>query len=207
MFVDETIFFPVKDVRRWFDAVYNANFSAFKRRELAAEIPTCLHLGYFSDVSMRKNAVTLYEQIKAGLPHHRFANPVRNQNVARLPSAHVNELLAQCEVGLCLSAEEGPMIACMEYLMAGLPVVSTRNVGGRDRYLDPEISITVEPNPREVRQAVDALIARAIPRDVVRPGPWKGSIVTVLPSTVSSRDCEPGIRRYQAAAAGSRSIM
>jgi len=47
-------------------------------------------------------------------------------------------------------------------------VVSTPSLGGRDYYFDEEYCIIAEPNPRSIREAVDALIARAVPREVVR---------------------------------------
>lgn len=168
MFVEEGIFKPLPDVTPEHDAVYNANFSTFKRRELTAEIPSCIHLGYFSDVAMRKEQLPLYEAARKQLPHHTFMNPVDGETVVRLQPKEVNALLASAHVGLCLSAEEGAMIASMEYLMAGLPVVSTPSLGGRERYFDPDVTMIVEPNPRAVREAVEALKARNIPRDVVR---------------------------------------
>jgi hypothetical protein len=168
MFVDENIFRPMPAVARRYDAVYNANFSSFKRRELASEIESCIHIGYFSDASMRGDAVPHFEAVKAEFPHHVFANEVKNGNFQRVPVAEVNAILAEAHVGLCLSAVEGPMVACMEYLFAGLPVVTTANIGGRDRYLSPEVSITAEANPRDIRMAVEALKARAIPPHAVR---------------------------------------
>ncbi len=168
MFVEEGIFKPLPDVVPQYDAIYNANFSPFKRRELTAEIASCIHLGYFSDVSMRKEQLPLYDAARAALPHHSFMNPVNGEDVVRLQPKEVNALLASAHVGLCLSAEEGAMIASMEYLLAGLPVVSSPSLGGRDRYFDPDVTMIVEPNPRAVREAVEALKARNIPREVVR---------------------------------------
>jgi glycosyltransferase involved in cell wall biosynthesis len=168
MFVEEGIFQPLPDVTPRYDAIYNANFSPFKRRELAAEIPSCIHLGYFSDVGMRKEQLPLYEMARQQLPHHTFMNPVAGEEVVRLQPKQVNALLAEARVGLCLSAEEGAMIASMEYLMAGLPVVSTPSLGGRERYFDPDVTLIAEANPRAVAEAVAALKARDIPRAVVR---------------------------------------
>lgn len=168
MFLDEQVFRPLPRIEPTYDAVYNANFSPFKRRELTAVIETCVHLGYFSDTAMLKEALPLFRQARRALPHHHFANPIKDERVVRIPSARVNAILASAHVGLCLSAEEGAMIAAMEYLLAGLPVVSTPSLGGRERYFDPEFSIIVEPDPRKVRDAVLALKARAIPRSAVR---------------------------------------
>ncbi len=60
------------------------------------------------------------------------------------------------------------MKASMEYLFAGLSVVSTPSFGGRDVYFDDEYCLIAEPDPRSIRDAVKALVARAVPRERVR---------------------------------------
>ncbi|WP_164127899.1 glycosyltransferase, partial [Stenotrophomonas maltophilia] len=72
-------------------------------------------------------------------------NPIVDGLTARLTPEAVNRVYNQAAVGLCLSAVEGAMCASMEYLMAGLPVVSTPSVGGRDVYFDPDYCIIAEP--------------------------------------------------------------
>lgn len=51
------------------------------------------------------------------------------------------------------------MFACMEYLMCGLPVVATRNRGGRNRYLTPQNSRFVAARPEAVARAVAEFVA------------------------------------------------
>ena len=60
------------------------------------------------------------------------------------------------------------MYSSMEYLMAGLPIVSTPSLGGRDVYFDPDYCLVVEPEPTAIRRAVDRLRDRAIPREEIR---------------------------------------
>ncbi len=75
-------------------------------------------------------------------------------------------MLTSIEAGSAsiLSAEEGSSYASMEYLLAGLGVVSTHSTGGRDVYFDPDYCITCDPTPEAVRDAVAELRARNIPR-------------------------------------------
>ena len=86
----------------------------------------------------------------------------------RLTPQQVNRAYNQAAVGLCLSAAEGAMCSSMEYMMAGLPVVSTPSLGGRDVYFDPDYCIIAEPEPAAIRRAVEELRDRAIPREEIR---------------------------------------
>ncbi len=168
MFVDERMFKPMPDAARTYDAIYNACFSPFKRRWLCMEIERCAHLGYVADPDQKGDPLGAFLAAKADLPHHDFLNPVSANKARRLGAREVNQVLARAAVGLCLSEAEGAMVASVEYLLAGLPVVTTPNLGGRDRYFTAETAIVAEPNPRAIRDAVMALKARNIPRSVVR---------------------------------------
>ena len=86
----------------------------------------------------------------------------------RLSPCKVNKYLNQASIGLCLSATEGAMLSSMEYLLAGLPIVSTPSRGGRHVYYDDEYCWTVPPDPRSVAAAVKALKQKRIPRNYVR---------------------------------------
>ena len=86
----------------------------------------------------------------------------------RMSPKDVNVALNRVSVGLCLSAEEGSNYASMEYMLAGLPVVSTPSLGGRDVFFDHEYCTICESSSAAVRQAVEGLKARNIPREYIR---------------------------------------
>jgi len=71
----------------------------------------------------------------------------------------------RARVGLALSKREGAMFASLEYLFCGLPVVTTHNRGGRNRYLTPRNSAFVADDPAAVAAAVAAFVAHP-------PDPW-----------------------------------
>jgi hypothetical protein len=101
----------------------------------------------------------------AAAPGHVFLNPLDDQGVpVRLLLSDVNRHLNRARVGLCLSEREGAMFASTEYLLSGLPIVTTPSTGGRDVYYDAEYCWTVPPDPRSVADAVHALAARGVPR-------------------------------------------
>ena len=64
---------------------------------------------------------------------------------------------------MILSAEEGACFASSEYLLCGIPVVSTPEKGGRSVWYDEYNSITCEPTEDAVRDAVQFFVKN--PRD------------------------------------------
>ena len=146
------------------DAVYIARMKEFKRHDLA------YGLDNVALIYGRENN-NLLEQLRREKPHWIFVNhELGSGDYYRLNAREIAGILNQCRVGLCLSAEEGAMRASMEYLMSGLPVVSTRNVGGRDRYLDPDNSLHVDNTPRAVAAAVQSFLDHPPDRKSIREG-------------------------------------
>ncbi|MEX0808420.1 MAG: hypothetical protein WD044_06805 [Dongiaceae bacterium] len=178
VFVDETIFEPVPSEPKRFDAIYNAVFGSYKRHELCRDIAK-LALIYHRYPYFLANEPDYVAKIRMQLAHATFINeidgPYRQFRLRELPT-----WLTRARVGLCLSAHEGPMRACAEYLYCGLPVVTTPSIGGRDRMLDPAFSIETEPTPEAVARAVDVLIARRIEPAAVRAA----ALATVQPDRV-----------------------
>jgi glycosyl transferase family 1 len=170
MFIDELAFCPLPDVVPIYDAIYNARLSADKRPELAADIERlCLLYYYFESPEM---TVAQFHgehgRLKARMPNATFLNRLTAEGCEFLLPPDVNRAMNSARVGLCLSAIEGQMRASMEYMMAGLPIVSTPSIGGRDYFFDEEYCAVVEADPRQIRDAVGAMIARNIPREYVR---------------------------------------
>jgi len=167
LFVSEAVFRPLPEATVAFDAVYSARPIPMKRHELAGEIERVVYVSYPSPTVDLPKQQELLARL-AAKPGHVVLNAIVAGMPEPLPPVRVNEVLAQAAIGLCLSAVEGAMYSSMEYLMAGLPVVSTPSLGGRDIFFDPDYCLIADPNPRAIREAVTALGARAIPRDYVR---------------------------------------
>ncbi len=167
--ISEHLFRPLEDVRVEFDAIYNAQLAPWKRHELALAVPTCAFLFYRGISSTAESEAELIARHLAETPSHVFINEIDSTGTPmRLPPEEVNWHLNRASVGLCLSETEGAMFACAEYLLAGLPVVTTPNQGGRNFFLDDETCITVEADPHAIAKAVAFLKAKALPRDYVR---------------------------------------
>jgi glycosyltransferase involved in cell wall biosynthesis len=164
VFIDDNTFRPQEAEPR-FDAIYNARLLPMKRHELARDVKS---LGLLYDIGSAEEPPQ-YDQVKALLPQATFINHELGSGSYR--QLKVEECAAQlntARAGLCLSAEEGLMQAALEYLLCGLPVVSTRSIGGRDRYFMPPFCRVVPDDPAAIADAVATLTGTRIPKAAVR---------------------------------------
>jgi glycosyltransferase involved in cell wall biosynthesis len=154
-FLDENRYRIIPNAAKKYDAIYVARITPFKRHELAVNIPRLRLIGdYFATESEH------YEKIMNLLKHADWTKKVS--------SANIYKELNSAQTGLCLSAEEGAMFVSAEYLLCGLPVVSTPNMGGRDTLFPSEFVYTAEPTPESVARGVQELIQRNIAPETVR---------------------------------------
>jgi uncharacterized protein (TIGR01627 family) len=167
--VSETIFRPLPDAAVEFDAIYNARFVPYKRHELTAKIDRVAYLSYAEgSVERRDHQRKLLAAALARNPSHVLLNPLADELPIRLSHREANAAINRAAVGLCLSDVEGANYASMEYMLAGLPVVSTPNHTGREVYFDPDYCLICEPDAVAVRDAVEAIKARKLPRAYIR---------------------------------------
>jgi glycosyltransferase involved in cell wall biosynthesis len=165
IFTDERLFTVVphqsQDLAR-FDAIYVARLDPEKRHELAAAIPSLV-------LTHGPPPPGGEARVRRLLPQARFANfEGTGGTYWYLKDAELVSLMNRSAVGLCLSAMEGSMRVSMEYRLAGTPVVSTRSIGGRDRYfMGPHVRV-VDDNPDAVAAAVRELKAQRFSRQAVR---------------------------------------
>lgn len=164
-FIDEKIFFPLPDTEKKYDAVYDARLVEWKRHYLASKIDS-LGLIYYAIPWFENNSYM--ENILRDFAHARFFNHTEIGECKKLSPSEINQILNKCRVGLCLSAEEGAMYASIQYLLAGLPIVTTPSAGGRDVFFDDEIALLVEPTPEAVKRGVEEMIGRNLSPAYIR---------------------------------------
>ncbi len=164
-FVDESVFRILPSVVPSWDAIYDARLSPFKRHELAAEVDSLACIVYQTHPGMdREHGL----EVRRRLNHAHWFNRLVDGTPQWMEQSEMNAALNQCRVGLCLSAVEGAMLASIQYLLAGLPVVTTPSKGGRDVFFDPAYALTVEPEPAAVAAGVREMINRNVPREEIR---------------------------------------
>ena len=153
---------PPVDAAAGTDAVYVAGLAPYKRHSLAREIRS-LSLLYWPPEPAEVIAT------RQALPQAIFSNHELNDGVYRLlEGADYCAALGRAKVGLCLSAEEGPMRASVEYMLCGLPVVSTEARGGRIDMLEGPYLSVVAAEPAALADAVARWVANPPDPQVVR---------------------------------------
>lgn len=141
--------FDIRPVEQHYDAILNSKALAFKRHHLSAGVESKAFLTY--GVSEPDKGYRAQVDIAALDPAHIFRN---------LPPDKVCDALNSARIGLILSEEEGACYASLEYLLCGLPVVSTPSRGGRDEYYTEANARVCDPTPEAVAAAVDDLAGR-----------------------------------------------
>jgi hypothetical protein len=164
LFVDPGLYKIVPGQTKRFDAFYNATLQRWKRHNLACGIDSLV----FAYHSYAADQEPYRQELMAAAPTAVFANHLDNGAGRTLQKWEILDLLAVSRVGLCLSAVEGAMHASIEYLLAGLPVVSTVNQGGRDEFFAPGYTRTVAADPREVAAACRELIGETLDGGAIR---------------------------------------
>ena len=133
-----------------FDAVLNCRNSKWKRRHLAKKIDNLAVIFYPSPRSSPADNIDFQDK---------FRPNIVNGVYHKLIPEDINTLLGACRVGLILSEKEGSPRAVVEYLLCGLPVVSTKANCGRWEFLNENNCIIVEDNPTAVDEGVKMAIS------------------------------------------------
>jgi hypothetical protein len=142
-FLDENLFFVSEEAPEY-DAVLNSKPAPFKRHYLSRLVENKIFISYGANQIQAQEGVPPVN-LESFMPRKIFWN---------LPSSEIPAILSRSAVGLILSEKEGACYASTEYLLCGLPVVSTLSRGGRDDYYDPENSIIADSNEVAVANAV-----------------------------------------------------
>jgi glycosyltransferase involved in cell wall biosynthesis len=139
-FLDENKF-KIIDSEKLYDAIYTARFAEFKRHFLASKIE-----------NLALVAGNTWGLKTEEIPKYKYLNKVH------LSPEEVVQKLSESKCGLILSEFEGACYSSSEYLLCGLPVVSTWSHGGRDIWFNEYNSIICDANPDAVAASVKKII-------------------------------------------------
>lgn len=147
-FMDEKTFYVKAEVKKNYDVLYNARRAKTKRHYLAGRVGDELELALiYPQHDTSWNDISPEE-----LPKHVY------HNIGNLSPEQICGVINQSRVGLVLSAVEGACFASSEYLLCGVPVISTPSTGGRSFWYNDENSIIVDADPSAILAAAKSLI-------------------------------------------------
>ena len=156
-FLDPARYKLAKKGKNKFDALYIARITPFKRHELAEKVSNLHLIGNYSEKEKE-----YFTQTIARFPHAVWSRKV--------PSFFIGSKIGEAACGLALSAVEGAMFSCGEYTLCGVPVVNTRNLGGRNTLL-PEFAVRYADDTAEsVAENVDFWVNNPIEPAEIRDG-------------------------------------
>ena len=156
-FLDPVRYPLAKQTHRKFDALYIARITPFKRHELAVKVKNLHLIGSYSEKEKDYFTRTIAQ----------FPDAVWSQKV---PSFFIGKKICEAACGLALSAIEGAMFSCGEYSLCGVPIVNTRNLGGRDTLL-PDFAVRyADDNAESVAENVAYWVDHPIDPGEIRNG-------------------------------------
>ncbi len=185
-FLDENIY-SIYNVPKKYDAIYVARITPFKRHFLASKIKSLRLIG---DYSMKEE--WHFNEVMRALPNADWKRKAFSRFMSR------NMCEAHC--GLCLSAEEGAMFVSAEYLLSGLPVVSTANIGGRDVMFDKSYAFPAQDTPDSVLEGVEVMKKTAPPAQEIRKltlenfAPHREKMISILQEICDKRSVKRNVR-------------
>lgn len=189
-FLSADIFHPIPASKKSFEAVYDAVLSPYKRHYLASGISELALITY-----TKHDSTTEYVQSTIDiLPRATWLNGKPDGELVLLGASEVNQCINRARAGLCLSAREGFMYASAQYLLAGLPIVTTQSTGGRDIFYDPAFVRTVDDDPDEVAAAVSELCDDPPPPESIRKAtlsafrPFRNRFVELMQDLLAGSD-------------------
>ena len=161
-FLDENIFNLTPKTEKEYDALYTGRLASYKRIELAKDVES------LAIITAPGNDTEYGKKIRKSLPHANWVNYRADDSYVRISQHSMPEWINKAKVGLILSAQEGACYAATEYLLCGIPVVSTRSRGGRDEFFTDDTTLYVEAEPSAVARGVKRAIETCVSPERVR---------------------------------------
>jgi glycosyltransferase involved in cell wall biosynthesis len=140
----------IQDTDKCYDLVVNSRFISLKRTHLAKQVPSVVFIGSYGNKSHGEpifNTFGTYVNFKD--------NIIDKNTYNRLNQDQISKYYNESYVGGIFSSIEGACFSSSEYLLCGIPVVSTQSKGGRDIWYTKDNSIICEPNEVSVAEAVE----------------------------------------------------
>jgi glycosyltransferase involved in cell wall biosynthesis len=160
-FIDERISRPDPAAEKKYSAVHIANVLPFKRHHLAWGVSGIAVITYDPSEESISHELSGYKNLV-------YVNRNEESDIVPLARNAVRKIVCESQCGLILSEKEGANYASTEYLLCGIPIVSTPSLGGRDEFFDSRHVKIVEPKPSAVERAVVEWSQSVPPQEEIR---------------------------------------
>tara|TARA_B100001250_G_scaffold92747_1_gene77187 strand:- start:8542 stop:9657 length:1116 start_codon:yes stop_codon:yes gene_type:complete len=174
-FVDPNIFKPRNSIKKY-DIIYNGRLEMVKRHYL---LKSCKNISLLSASVLRSDYLKIkyLNYLKSIIPDADILNfdyPLKLselssfEDIPILDPEGVSNVINKAKIGVILSYKEGACYASMEYLLSGIPIVSTANIGGRDIFFDKRFCKTSLSNSYSIKKTVSNLLSDNVSSDLIR---------------------------------------
>ncbi|MDC1226296.1 hypothetical protein N8013_01465 [Algibacter sp.] len=153
--------YNIVDAPKIYNAIYIAQAAKFKRLSLASKIKKLYVLTYNCKTQDKEgnNDLHAYEPSINNCDYNKsFIHGTKN----------VSNLISSAHCGLALSKKEGAMWAVMQYLLCGIPIVTTKSKGGRDYFLNDLNSMYVKDDALAIANMVEVIKKQKISPQLIR---------------------------------------
>jgi hypothetical protein len=149
-FIDENEYI-IEDSPKLYNMVINSTFHDYKRTYLARNIPNVVHIGYSQGSNMY---IPDYGHLA------NFSNNSRNiSDWKHLYPKEIVSIYNSSRIGGIFSHIEGACYSSSEYLLCGLPVLSTSSFGGRDIFYNNYNSVICNDDVDSVKNSFDMMMS------------------------------------------------
>lgn len=155
-FINEDIFKPFDAPVKIYDMSVNSRFVRKKNTCIAKLVDNVVHMGYYAEKTDFHHIFPPFGQ------YVNFSDTTSSGTYSFSPNdfrflngSVVNEYNNKSITGGIFTSVEGACRSSSEYLLAGIPVVSTVSLGGRDIWYDRHNSLICDGTPESVAECVN----------------------------------------------------
>jgi len=149
-------FYQIKNIPKKYNLIVNSSFEIYKRRHLCKKIKNCVHIGYFQTNDYINNKS--FFPNNGIYPNFENGKEKNKENFNIIKTDKITEFINESLVGGIFSSEEGACWSSSEYLLCGIPVISTYSHGGRAHWYNEYNSIQCDDNEDSIKNAFDIAI-------------------------------------------------
>ena len=148
-FINENTF-KIINIEKKYDLIVNSCWADYKRLELTKKVENKIYIGYSQDdVQAHRNIpkdgyMPNFENKERVMKNHKWIG--KNKLV---------EYYNQSIAGGVFSKVEGSTFSSGEYLLCGIPVISTKCEGGREHWYNKHNSVICEDNKDDVVKSIE----------------------------------------------------